>query len=47
MRESEFDKISAVVARAQFALPQIQRKVDELTSKRTAAQRPGEIAAVD
>jgi len=47
MRESEFDKINAVLDRAQFAIRQIQRKVDELTSKRAAAQTPEEIAVVD
>jgi hypothetical protein len=47
MRESEFDKINAVLDRAQFAIQQIQRKVDEFTSKRAAAQTPEEIAAVD
>ena len=47
MQESEFDKIDAVLHRAQFAIQQIQRKVDELTSKRAAAQSPEEIAAVN
>jgi hypothetical protein len=47
MRESEFDKINAVLDRAQFAIEQIQRKVDELTSKRAAAQTPEGIAAID
>lgn len=47
MRQSEFDKINAVLDRAQFAIQEIQRKVDELTRMRTAAQTPEEIAAVD
>ena len=47
MRQSEFDKINAVLDRAQLAIQQIQRKVDELTSKRAAAQTLEEIAAVD
>jgi hypothetical protein len=47
MLESEFDKINAVLDRAQFAIQQIQGKVDELTRKRAAAQTPEEIVAVD
>ena len=47
MRESEFDKINAVLDRAQFAIQQIQRKVDELARKKAAAQTTVEIAAVD
>jgi hypothetical protein len=47
MRDSEFGKINAVLDRAQFAIQEIQRKVDELTRKRAAAQTPEEIAAVD
>lgn len=47
MRETEFDKINAVLDRAKFAIAQIQRKVNELTRKRAAAQTPEEIAAID
>ena len=47
MRESEFDKINTVLDRAQFAIQQIQGKVDELTSKRAAAKTPEGIAAID
>jgi hypothetical protein len=47
MQESEFDKIDAVLDRAQFTIQKIQRKIDELTSKRAAAQTPEEVAAVD
>jgi hypothetical protein len=47
MRESEFDKINAVLDRAQYAIQQIQRKVDELARKKAAAQTLEEIAAVD
>ena len=47
MRESEFDKINTVLDRAQFAIQQIQRKVDELTSKRAEARTLKEIAAID
>jgi hypothetical protein len=47
MRESEFDKINAVLDRAQFAIQQIQKKVDELARKKAAAQTLEEIVAVD
>jgi hypothetical protein len=47
MREVEFDKINAALDRAQFAIQQIQGKVDELIRKRTAAHTPEEIAAVE
>lgn len=47
MRELEFEKINAVLDRAQFAIQQIQRMVDELARKKAAAQTPEEIAAVD
>jgi hypothetical protein len=47
MRQSEFDKINAVLDRAQLAIRQIQKMVDELTRKRATAQTPEEIAAVD
>jgi hypothetical protein len=47
MRETELDKINAVLDRAQFAIDEIQRQVDELTGKRAAAQTPEEIAAVN
>jgi hypothetical protein len=47
MRELEFDKINAVLDRAQFAIQQIQRTVDELARKKAAARTPQEIAAVD
>jgi hypothetical protein len=47
MQQSEFDKINAVLDRAQLAIQQIQRRWMKLTSKRTAARTPEEIAAVD
>ena len=47
MRELEFEKINAVLDRAQFAIQQIQGKVDELARKKAAAQTLEEIAAVD
>jgi hypothetical protein len=47
MRDSEFNKINVALDRAQIAIQEIQRKVDELTRKRDAAQTLEEIAAVD
>jgi hypothetical protein len=47
MRESEFNKINAVLDRAQFAIQQIQNKVAELARKKAAALTLEEIAAVD
>jgi hypothetical protein len=47
MREVEFEKINAVLDRAQYAIQQIQGKVDELARKKAAAQTQEEIAAVD
>ena len=47
MRDSEFNKINVALDRAQVAIQEIQRKVDELTSKRDAAQTLEEIATVD
>jgi len=47
MRETEFDKINAVLDRAKFAIAQIQREVNELTHMRAAAQTPEKIAAID
>jgi hypothetical protein len=47
MREVEFDKINATLDRAQFAIQQIQGKVDELIRERAAAHTPEEIAAVE
>jgi phage shock protein A len=47
MRQSEFDKISAALDRAEFAIQEIRRKVDELTSKRAETRTLKEIAAID
>jgi hypothetical protein len=47
MRQSEFDKISVALDRAEFAIQEIRRKVDELTSKRAEARTLKEIAAID
>jgi hypothetical protein len=47
MREPEFNKINAVLDRAQFAIQQIQNKVAELARKKAAALTLEEIAAVD
>jgi hypothetical protein len=47
MRQSEFDKISAAIDHAEFAIQEIRRKVDELTGKRAEARTLKEIAAID
>ena len=47
MRQSESDKINEMLNRAQFAIQQIQRKVDELARKKATAKTPKEVAAVD
>ncbi len=47
MRQSEFDKISVALDRAEFAIHEIRRKVDELTSRRAEARTLKEIAAID
>ena len=47
MRDSEFNRINIALNRAEFAIQEIRRKVDELTSKRAAARTLEEIAAVD
>jgi hypothetical protein len=47
MRQSEFDKISAALDRAEFAIDEIRRKVDELSSRRAEAQTLKEFAAID
>jgi hypothetical protein len=47
MRQSEFDKINSALDRAEFAIQEIRRKVDELTSKRAEARTLKEIAAID
>jgi len=47
MRNSEFDKINTALDRAEFAIHEIRRKVDELTGKRAAARTREEIEAVD
>jgi hypothetical protein len=47
MRQSEFDKVNSALDRAEFAIQEIRRKVDELTSKRAEARTLKEIAAID
>jgi hypothetical protein len=38
MRQTEIDKISAALDRAEFALEQLRKKVDEVYRKRTSAK---------
>jgi phage shock protein A len=47
MRPSKFDKINAALDRAEFALGQLQKKVDETRRKRASARTPDAIVALD
>jgi hypothetical protein len=47
MRQSEFNKINATLDRAEFALEQLQKKVDEARRKRSSARTPDAIVALD
>ena len=47
MRQSKFDKINAALDRAEFALEQLQKKVDETRRKRASARTPDAIVALD
>jgi hypothetical protein len=47
MRQSEFDKISAALDRAEFALKELQKMEVALRRKRTAAKTLEEIAALN
>lgn len=47
MRQSKFDKINATFDRAEFALGQMQKKVDETRRKRALARTPDAIVALD
>jgi hypothetical protein len=47
MRQSEFDKISAALDRAEFALKELKKMEAALRRKRTAAKTLEEIAALD
>jgi hypothetical protein len=47
MRQSEFDKITAALGRAEFALEELRKKSDELHRKRELAKTLEEIAALN
>jgi hypothetical protein len=47
MRQSEFDKISAALNRAEFALEELRKKAVELHRRRNLAKSPKEIAALN
>jgi len=47
MRQSEFDKISAALDRAEFALKELRKKEVELLRKRELAKSMEEIAALN
>jgi hypothetical protein len=47
MRQSEIDKINTALDRAEFALEELRKKVDEVHRKRASAKTPEEIAALD
>lgn len=46
MRQSEFDKISAALDRAEFALGELRKKVEEFGREFAAAKTPEEISAL-
>jgi phage shock protein A len=46
MRESEFDQINAGLDRAEFAIEELQKKVDELHRKATLAKTLEEMVAL-
>jgi predicted nucleic acid-binding Zn-ribbon protein len=47
MRQSEFDKITAALSRAEFAVEELRKKADELKSKSAAAKSLEEIAGLN
>jgi phage shock protein A len=47
MRQSEFDKISAALDRAEFAVKELRKKLDQLHRKREFAKTLDEIAALN
>jgi phage shock protein A len=46
MRESEFDKITAALNRAEFAMEELRKKSRELQRKAALAKTPKEMAAL-
>jgi hypothetical protein len=47
MRQSEFDKLSAALDRAEFAMEELRKKLDELYRNRDLAKTPEEISALN
>jgi len=47
MRQSDFNRINAVLDRADFALEQLRKKVDEIKRQRASAKTSEEIVALD
>lgn len=47
MRQSEFDKLNAALDRAEFAMEELRKKLDELHRKRDLAKTPEEISALN
>ena len=47
MRQSEFDKITAALGRAEFALEELRTKAEELRRKSASAKSLKEIAALN
>jgi phage shock protein A len=47
MRQSEFDKITAALGRADYAVEELRKRADELQRKAAAAKSLQEIAAVN
>jgi len=47
MRQSKFDKINAALDRAEFALEQLQKKVERARRKRASARTPEAIVPLD
>jgi predicted nucleic acid-binding Zn-ribbon protein len=47
MRQADFDKVTAALARAEFALEEFRKRADELKRKSAAAKSLKEIAALN
>jgi chromosome segregation ATPase len=47
MRQSEFVKLNAALDRAEFAMEELRKKLDELHRKRDSAKTPEEISALN
>jgi predicted nucleic acid-binding Zn-ribbon protein len=47
MRKSEFDRLNAALDRAEFAMEELRKRLDELHRKRGSAKTPEEISALN